>query len=223
MEKTDFVFDLGAKRTRLSDGDLLRALQAAAEGFGGIYFSTVAYDGLVGTKPHSKTIIERFGSWKKALSLIGISGGREREHTPEQLIENLEVIWRELGYAPGKRQIATLGAKISETPYKRYWGSVRNACEALSAFHNGLITRVALLRGTEAAIELRRTTIPLKDRWAVLKRDNYKCVKCGTSPSKSHEVELEVDHIVPVAKGGKNALENLQTLCHNCNQGKRDR
>ena len=68
-----------------------------------------------------------------------------------------------------------------------------------------------------------RKTVPLKDRWGVLKRDNYRCCKCGASPSTDHAVELEVDHIVPVAKGGTNDSENLQTLCQNCNQGKKHR
>jgi 5-methylcytosine-specific restriction endonuclease McrA len=30
-----------------------------------------------------------------------------------------------------------------------------------------------------------------------LKRDSYKCAKCGASPSNDHTVELEVDHIHP--------------------------
>jgi HNH endonuclease/Homing endonuclease associated repeat len=216
-----FKFDLAAKRTRLSDEDLVLALQAAAESFGAKYFTSPQYDSLTGKRPHSATVIDRFGSWKKALELIGISGGRERQHSAAQLILNLETVWKELGFPPGKRQIATLGAKISESPYKRYWGSVRSACEALAAFHNGSISREQLLAGN--ITESSRTTIPLKDRWAVLKRDNYRCAKCGASPSNDHQVELEVDHIYPVARGGGNALENLQTLCRACNQGKKDR
>lgn len=216
-----FKFDLAAKRTRLNDEDLVLALQAAAEAFGRRYFTSPQYDGLSGRRPHSATIIDRFGSWKKALALIGISGGRERRHSAEQLIQNLEAVWKELGFPPGKRQIATLGQKISESPYKRHWGSVRLACEALSAFHNGRISREELFAGPIASSP--RTTIALKDRWAILKRDNYRCARCGASPSNDHEVELEVDHIHPVAKGGGNELENLQTLCRKCNQGKKDR
>lgn len=34
---------------------------------------------------------------------------------------------------------------------------------------------------------------------------------------------VTVDHIVPVAKGGTNALENLQPLCQHCNSVKRDK
>ena len=216
-----FKFDLTAKRIRLSDEHLVNALQAAAEAFGASYFTTTQYDGLTGKRPHSATIVDRFGSWKKALALIGISGGREREHSAEQLIENLEAIWKELGVPPGKRQIRTFGEKISESPYKRHWGSVRSACEALAAFHSGRISREKLLAGN--AIAFRRTTIPLKDRWTVLKRDKYSWAVCGASPSNDHQVELEVDHIRPVSKGGGNELENLQTLCRRCDQGKKDR
>jgi hypothetical protein len=216
-----FKYDLAVKRTRLSDEELITALQAAADSFGAGYFTTSQYDSLTGKRPHAGTIIDRFGSWKKALELIGISGGRERQHSAEQLILNLEAVWKELGFPPGKRQIATLGANISETPYKRYWGSVRSACEALAAFHNGKISRDQLLAGK--VTEFTRATIPLKDRWAILKRDKYRCARCGASPSIDHQVELEVDHIHPVAKGGGNTLENLQTLCRKCNQGKKDR
>jgi hypothetical protein len=219
--RENFAFEINQKRIRLSDGDLVDALQAAAETFNSEYFTTTQYDALNGKRPHSATFIERFGSWKKALALIGISGGRERRYSPAHLVQNLETIWRQLGMAPGKRQIANLGEKISERPYKRHWGSVRAACEALARFHSGKISEAALLLGNTELFQ--RTTIPLKDRWAVLKRDNYKCIGCGASPSIDHQVELEVDHIQPVAKGGTNDPENLQTLCRKCNQGKKDR
>jgi hypothetical protein len=216
-----FHFDLQAKRTRLTDGNLIAALQTVAEKFGEGYFTSPQYDALLGKRPHSSTIIERFGSWKKALALVGIRGGRERRYSPQQLIKNLEAVWRELGYPPGKRNIARLGEKISERPYKRQWGSVRAACEALAAFHDGNISKERLLAGRFYGTV--RKTIPLKDRWAVLRRDNYRCTKCGASPSNDHKVELEVDHINPVARGGGNETENLQTLCRSCNQGKKNR
>ena len=48
-------------------------------------------------------------------------------------------------------------------------------------------------------------------RVKALKRDDYKCVKCGETTS------LEVDHIVEVADGGPQfELSNLQTLCKKC-------
>ena len=217
----NFQFNLEAKRNRFSDDELLTSLQKATITFGEVYFPSTKYDALPEKQPHSSTIIDRFGSWKKALALIGIIGGREREYSPEQLIDNLEKVWKELGFPPGKRQISKLGEKISEQPYNRIWGSVRAACEALAAHHAGNFSRERLLAGIVQ--ENIRVNIPLKDRWVVLKRDGYRCVRCGASPSKDIAIELEVDHVFPVAKGGKNTIDNLQTLCRMCNQGKKDR
>ena len=121
-----FQFDLNTKRTRLGDGALVAALTSVAKALGDGAFSTTQYDSLPGRRPHSTTIIDRFGSRRKALVLIGITTGvREKRYSPELLIANLETVWKQLGYSPGKRQIAALGEKVSESPYKRHWGSVR--------------------------------------------------------------------------------------------------
>lgn len=56
-------------------------------------------------------------------------------------------------------------------------------------------------------------------RYDVLKRDNYRCRICGASAIEDG-VKLEVDHIVPVSKGGLTVKSNLQTLCERCNRGK---
>jgi 5-methylcytosine-specific restriction endonuclease McrA len=58
-------------------------------------------------------------------------------------------------------------------------------------------------------------------RYKVLERDGFKCQACGRS-AKEHGAVLRVDHIVAVANGGKTAMENLQTLCDECNSGKSD-
>lgn len=55
-------------------------------------------------------------------------------------------------------------------------------------------------------------------RFEVLRRDGYRCCICGRSQSDG--VKLEVDHIIPVSKGGKTEMNNLQTLCWECNRGK---
>lgn len=58
-------------------------------------------------------------------------------------------------------------------------------------------------------------------RYEVLKRDGGRCVLCGDS--KKDGVKLHVDHILPRSKGGKDTLDNLQTLCQPCNLGKGNR
>lgn len=55
-------------------------------------------------------------------------------------------------------------------------------------------------------------------RYDVLRRDGFRCVRCGRG--REDGVKLHVDHIVPVSRGGKSTMDNLQTLCEDCNCGK---
>lgn len=61
--------------------------------------------------------------------------------------------------------------------------------------------------------------ITKKLRFEVFKRDDFKCAYCGKSPP---EVTLEIDHIHPKSKGGKDDINNYITACFDCNRGKRD-
>lgn len=55
-------------------------------------------------------------------------------------------------------------------------------------------------------------------RYKILKRDNFHCCDCGRGVEDG--VKLNVDHILPIKKGGKTEEKNLQTLCWDCNIGK---
>jgi hypothetical protein len=57
-------------------------------------------------------------------------------------------------------------------------------------------------------------------RFDVFKRDGFVCAYCGKRPP---ETVLEVDHIVPRAKGGSDDEINLITACKDCNRGKSDK
>lgn len=57
-------------------------------------------------------------------------------------------------------------------------------------------------------------------RELIKERDNHKCCNCGNGTENEPNLLLEIDHIIPVRKGGKTTVENLQTLCWKCNRSK---
>lgn len=57
-------------------------------------------------------------------------------------------------------------------------------------------------------------------RQEIKARDNYTCKMCGASTYNEPNLLLEIDHIIPVAKGGLTNRKNLQTLCWRCNRTK---
>ena len=65
-----------------------------------------------------------------------------------------------------------------------------------------------------------RTLMTKKLRELILSRDNYTCCNCGNSIQKEPNLLLEIDHIIPVSKGGRTEEGNLQTLCWRCNRAK---
>ncbi len=75
----------------------------------------------------------------------------------------------------------------------------------------------------DEAWDLHKSRRPKRDvslglRFKIFKQCDYSCQICGAT---SKDGRLEVDHIVPVAKGGTNEPDNLWILCFDCNRGKR--
>lgn len=61
--------------------------------------------------------------------------------------------------------------------------------------------------------------------WRTLKRKaiavfGNECARCGAD---GRQVRLELDHVVPVAEGGEDTLENAQLLCDDCHKPKTQR
>lgn len=63
--------------------------------------------------------------------------------------------------------------------------------------------------------KVERGKVSNKMRFSIYQRDNNRCCMCGRRTK-----DLEIDHIIPIAKGGKSTYDNLQTLCHRCNNRK---
>jgi hypothetical protein len=85
--------------------------------------------------------------------------------------------------------------------------------EALSA------TLVDKIRWTKSAAG-QRALMTTKLRGQIKERDNHACLTCGVSLSVEPHLLLEVDHILPMSRGGLSVPENLQTLCWKCNRSK---
>lgn len=66
----------------------------------------------------------------------------------------------------------------------------------------------------DALCRVERGKVSNRMRFAIFRRDGERCKRCGSRHN------LEIDHIVPISKGGKSTYDNLQTLCHSCNMEK---
>jgi 5-methylcytosine-specific restriction protein A len=58
----------------------------------------------------------------------------------------------------------------------------------------------------------------MRRRKEILERDAYLCVACRAKGRITDATD--VDHIVPLSKGGTDDLGNLQSLCERCHKSK---
>lgn len=67
-----------------------------------------------------------------------------------------------------------------------------------------------------------RALMTTKLRELIKERDEYTCQNpsCGLSIMEEPNLLLEVDHIIPISRGGLSEPDNLQTLCWRCNRAK---
>lgn len=121
-----------------------------------------------------------------------------------------------------------LGAKwfYSFTPVENirelafYWAKENNL-SAVLAGKKGFVKPKSIVRPSlKKPKEKGEVKITPSLRFKVLKRDNFTCQYCGR---KAPKVELQVDHIIPTSKKGKDKLQNLITSCRECNIGKSNR
>lgn len=66
------------------------------------------------------------------------------------------------------------------------------------------------------------------DKWEIFERDGWRCQLCGVATPRKNSGKLidaapQLDHIVPVSKGGSHTALNVQCACRKCNLLKRDR
>jgi hypothetical protein len=189
------------------------------------------------------TVIREFGSWEKAMQFLfdylknkGVDfkiTSRRSAYTEQEMFSEMERIWRNLGHRPSRNEWVASQPQISYDAIYRRFGSWKNACLQFIEYKSGEtiefttkkpIEKVKFSNNNTNKNKVGKTRdIPLSIRIKVLSRDNFRCVFCGRSPATEAGIRLHIDHVLPFSKGGTNTLENLQTLCEECNIGKSNR
>ena len=75
------------------------------------------------------------------------------------------------------------------------------------------------VRNRRAKIKQSAGTHSLEDINRLLVAQGFRCVYCPAD--LSDRANREVDHIVPISRGGSNDVSNIQMLCKSCNRTKR--
>ncbi len=180
---------------------------------------------------YSVTIVYRLlGKWKDAVRAAGLETGSNYAISDEELFDNMEQVWRNLGRQPTADEMTPPLSRYSRGPYVNRFGGYRKALEAFIAAVNAPSLGTDSTDVEPMLPEDRRNTPIVRHKtqrkpgWRLcfltVRRDGHRCKSCGRSPATEPGVVLEVDHIKPWSQGGETVLENLQTLCRMCNGGK---
>jgi len=179
-------------------------------------------------KYSSTTYLRRFGGWFSALEKAGLQKTRTPANIPEEdLFKNLEEIWIKLDRQPRYQEVQKPLSKYHVGTYENRFGTWRQALEKFVSYINNEenISSEEAIQKLETEPSTRHKTkrnINWRLRFIVMRRDNFKCKKCGRSPATDPKIILHVDHKTAWANGGETMLENLETLCSKCNIGKSD-
>jgi hypothetical protein len=171
-----------------------------------------------------------FGSYKNLMNEVGFEiPKKSRFYTEDERYENLLNVWTFYGRQPTSKEMNKAPSKVGSKTYINHWGTWKKALLAfinmINKKNESIPTTKIIVKNTivnkKVSNEDKRD-IPIGLRFRIFKRDNYKCVMCGRSPSSTFGLELHVDHIIPFSKEGKTIEKNLRTLCNQCNIGKKD-
>jgi hypothetical protein len=177
---------------------------------------------------HSMTLTRRFGSWFKVLEIAGLGTTRSPINIPEEdLFKNLEEVWIKLERQPRYQEIQKPLSKYSAGTYENRFGSWRKALEKFVVYmsnEENISSEEGIKSLSVEPITKHKTkrSINWRLRFIVMRRDFFKCKKCGRSPATDPSIILHVDHKTAWVNGGETVLENLETLCSKCNIGKSD-
>lgn len=224
---------------KISEDKILAELERVASILNYSYFGRREFDRI--STMSSNTVMRQYqGKWsyainklKKTLSDKGIElhfqiAPHNQKYNHDDMMSELRRIWNLVGQRPSRDEWERNNPKISYITYVRRYGGWKNACTQLLEDKESQSRSSSLSQKVEKPIRNNKVrnksnnsrNISLKVRLKVLSRDNFRCVYCGSSPVTSVGTKLHIDHIKPFSEGGENSINNLQTLCEECNLGK---
>lgn len=168
---------------------------------------------------HPTTLGRRFGSWNGALRVAGLDVAHEFQIAEERLLENLAMLWRHYGRQPRATETCRPPSRFSRGTYRRLYKTWHEALTRCASYMNTQGDGAgASTDGVDPAQPRGLASLSLRHK--VMKRDYFRCRRCGASPAQTLGLTLHVDHITPRSRGGLTTIDNLQTLCAACNLGK---
>jgi hypothetical protein len=168
-------------------------------------------------------IWKRFGSLRQALQMAQLTPTRFMKATDDELLAVLIELWERTlekeGRTPQRKDLKIYRMPVSGDTVIRRFGTWRKALLAAHAsVTQDSLPEESVTLPTPPAHQIRKP-LSVRKRFFVMKRDGFACVRCSAS---GRGVRLEVHHHTPFAQGGSDALDNLETLCFECNRGQRD-
>lgn len=139
---------------------------------------------------------------------------------PDYIMEGDETgFYSRLGFANIDESVLTVEYKFAYTS----GGGMAKRTFTVPMTEETIVELIKALEGkltASAFTKEQRALMTKKLREVIKTRDNFTCCNCGNSTHSEPNLLLEIDHIVPVSKGGGTVEENLQTLCWKCNRSK---
>ncbi len=133
--------------------------------------------------------------------------------------EDEEGFYTRLGFANISEDVLTIEYKFAYTSS----GGMAQRSFTVPMTEETIVELINILESKLTASALakeQRQLMTKKLREHIKNRDNYTCCVCGNSTEKEPNLLLEIDHIIPVSRGGLTEESNLQTLCWKCNRSK---
>lgn len=145
------------------------------------------------------------------------------QNVPAEVIENDEAgFYERLGFATIDENVLAVEYKFA---YTSGGGLVHRSFTApMTEETIAELIKILESKLTAGAFaKEQRMLMTKKLREFAKQRDHFTCCNCGNSTAIEPNLLLEIDHIIPVSKGGRTTEDNLQTLCWKCNRAKSDK